>query len=84
MKINVHMKNGLKFELDYPKQKNVGSINEIVMKFDEEMYVAFRQDVDALMSMENTDLHAQFITLKDSKKEITIRMDEITAYEVIQ
>lgn len=84
MQINVFMKNGLKFELDYPQRKNVGSIHEMKFDDDEEMIQAFENDEKALESMEDMMLHAEFITLDNLKKDVTICMSEIAAYEVIR
>lgn len=83
MEINVFMKNGLKFELDYPKRKNIGTIHETKFEDDEEMIQAFENDATALELMEET-FHAEFITLDNLKKEVTIRMSEIVAYEVVR
>ena len=84
MEINVYMKNGLKFELDYPRRKSAGSIHEMKFEDDEEMIKAFNNDEKALESMEDMMLHAEFITLDNLKKVVTIRMSEIAAYEVIR
>lgn len=84
MEINVYMKNGLKFELDYPRRKNVGTMNEMKFEDDKEMIQAFENDAEALELMERMMLHAEFITLDNLKKDVTIRMSEIAAYEVIR
>ena len=84
MKINVFMKNGLKFELDYPRRTNVGTMNEMKFEDNEEMIQAFENDEKALESMEDMMLHAEFITLDNLKKDVTIRMSEIVVYEVIR
>lgn len=84
MKINVYMKNGAKFELDYPKRAGVGDANNFKYEDNEEIIKAFADDVLALEKMEDMMIHAHFITLDNLKRDVTIRMDEIAAYEVIR
>ncbi|WP_214788665.1 hypothetical protein [Exiguobacterium sp. s21] len=68
MEIKVYMKNGLLMDMYY----------------DEDMLEAFKNDERALETMEDMMLHAHFITLDNLKRDVTIRMDEIVAYEVIR